>query len=881
MNAPNAANAEKMREIYAKQNGLPYPGPAPSAEGEQVHAEPTVAPAQAAFGPESNTEPQNPWMHSALSYVVKGNSVHAFPCKRGTKEPVSRWPWTKRKLTEAELPKYFGNPDTACNIAIALGDASGGLTDLDFDWPHAYAFADILFADCPAFGRKSKPRSHRIVYGFDLGVGRFTFELPAATKGHALLPLNHAVCIAEIRSTGHYTVFPYGVHTSGEIIELQHQCSVPTLEANELRQRMGLLAFCTLAAQMFPPVGLRHDYMMIVSGALAHAGVEPELVRKLVQCIGDVNNDRGTGGSWKAHAEREASRVENDEPTTGVPSFIKACGLPEECRERINKWLGITKPDSRGGRALIEFDEVNLSEMLDETERVLRERGAPVFQRGGTLVHTYRLNQSATQDEIKRPADALGIHEMVPHQLRECIHNYVQFWAWRKDEDGMLYKKRIGIPWPVVQHTAARSERWRLRDLRGIIEIPAMRQNGSVITEDGYDEQSGLLLDKGGIEYPMIAEAPNENEIADALTTLKAPFALFPFVPDDQNILLGSNESLKARSASRSVILSAVLTALSRHLLRHAPLHGTSAPSVGTGKSFLADGVALIATGRTAAVMNYTGDEAEDEKRLTGVLLQGDSILSIDNVEKELSGSFLCQLFTQDSVQCRILGSTGQHRLSTAVTILANGNGLRLAGDMADRAVVAKIDSGIEKPGERKFAGDFRADTLAARPTLVAAGLTLLRGYIVAGRPWPKDATNSRFTDWDRLVRGCLLWVGEPDPYATKELVLGTDSARESLDAIIEAVVGTPIGMEKEFSAQDLVVFSRTDDALGSALRGTMPMGREPTVKAISAYLQKHKDRIIGERVLRGFRDSHTGRWRFVLRSAPKGAQQKQGELVM
>jgi hypothetical protein len=164
---------------------------------------------------------------------------------------------------------------------------------------------------------------------------------------------------------------------------------------------------------------------------------------------------------------------------------------------------------------------------------------------------------------------------------------------------------------------------------------------------------------------------------------------------------------------------------------------------------------------------------------------------------------------------------------------------------------------------------------------LVAAGLTLLRGYIVAGRPWPKDATNSRFTDWDRLVRGCLLWVGEPDPYATKELVLGTDSARESLDAIIEAIVGTPIGMEKEFSAQDLVVFSRTDDALGSALRGTMPMGREPTVKAISAYLQKHKDRIIGERVLRGFRDSHTGRWRFVLRPAPKGAQQNQGELAM
>ena len=872
MNAPT--EAEKLKEIYAKQNGLPYPGPTPLADLTQVQAEPPLAPET--METEPNTKPHNPWMHSAVSYVVKGNGVHAFPCKRGTKEPVSRWPWTKRKVTEAELQKYFGDPDTACNIAIALGDASGGLTDLDFDWPYAYAFADILFADCPAFGRQSKPRSHRIVYCFNLGAGRVTFELPAAARGHALLPINHAACIAEIRSTGHYTVFPYGVHTSGELIEMQRAGSPPTLEASDLKRRMGLLAFCTLAAQMFPPVGLRHDYMMIVSGALAYAGVDPELVRKLIQCIGEVNNDRGSGGTWKVQAEREANRIENDQPTTGVPAFIKVCGLPEDCRTLVNKWLGIVEQRDYGGRAYIEYDEVNLSGMLDATEAALRERGAPLYQRGGKLVHTYRLNQAEIDHDIKRPADALGIYEMVPHQLRECIHNHVQFW-----EPDRFGKRDISTPWSVVRHTAARAERWRLRDLRGIIEVPAMRQDGSIITEDGYDAATGLLLDKNGVEYPRIPEAPSDEELADALTKLKQPFALFPFVPDNDGILLGSPEALAAPSPSRSVILSAVLTALCRHLLRQAPLHGTSAPSVGTGKSFLADGVALIATGRTAAVMNYTGDEAEDEKRVTGVLVQGDTILSIDNVEKELSGSFLCQLFTQDSVQCRILGSTGQHRLSTAVTILANGNGLRLAGDMADRAVVAKIDAGIEKPGERKFTGDFRADTLAQRPALVAAGLTLLRGYIVAGRPWPKAATNSRFTDWDRLVRGSLLWVGEPDPYATKELVMSTDSARESLDAVIDAIIATPIGMEKEFSAQDLVVFSRTDDAVASALRGIMPMGREPTVKAISAYLQKHTDRIVGERVLRGSRDKHTGRWRFVLRTAPKGGLHKQGELAV
>src|SRR5690349_19588218 len=136
MNAPT--EAEKLKEIYAKQNGLPYVGPASLTDEIQVQVEPTLAPEQTTFEPKAHAQPQNPWMHSAVSYVVKGNGVHAFPCKRGTKEPVSRWPWTKRKLTEAELLKYFGDPDSACNIAIALGDASGGLTDLDFDWPHAH-----------------------------------------------------------------------------------------------------------------------------------------------------------------------------------------------------------------------------------------------------------------------------------------------------------------------------------------------------------------------------------------------------------------------------------------------------------------------------------------------------------------------------------------------------------------------------------------------------------------------------------------------------------------------------------------------------------------------------------------------------------------------
>ena len=83
MNAPIMTDAEKLREIYAKQNGLPYPGPAPSAEPTLNYSD--LSENEDLGEPES----ENPWMHSAVSYVVNGKAVHAFPCKRGGKDPVS------------------------------------------------------------------------------------------------------------------------------------------------------------------------------------------------------------------------------------------------------------------------------------------------------------------------------------------------------------------------------------------------------------------------------------------------------------------------------------------------------------------------------------------------------------------------------------------------------------------------------------------------------------------------------------------------------------------------------------------------------------------------------------------------------------------------
>jgi hypothetical protein len=60
-----------------------------------------------------------------------------------------------------------------------------------------------------------------------------------------------------------------------------------------------------------------------------------------------------------------------------------------------------------------------------------------------------------------------------------------------------------------------------------------------------------------------------------------------------------------------------------------------------SGKSLLADIVALFATGRTVPAMPQGKDEEEDRKRLTAVLVEAEPVHCIDNVERR-SGARPC-----------------------------------------------------------------------------------------------------------------------------------------------------------------------------------------------------------------------------------------------
>jgi hypothetical protein len=133
-----------------------------------------------------------------------------------------------------------------------------------------------------------------------------------------------------------------------------------------------------------------------------------------------------------------------------------------------------------------------------------------------------------------------------------------------------------------------------------------------LLQEEGYDDQSGLWLDFNGTDFPLISNKPTRKEAEASLNKLKSVIAEFPFV-----------ETSTGESPSRSVALSAILTALVRRSLHSAPAHGCTAPTPGTGKTLIWDCVAQIATGRSIAAISQGPTQEEDEKRIFAVLLEG------------------------------------------------------------------------------------------------------------------------------------------------------------------------------------------------------------------------------------------------------------------
>jgi hypothetical protein len=729
------------------------------------------------------------------------------------------------------------------NLGLLMGPDHGGLVDFDLDWPEARKLADLNLFAYARFGRFSSPGSHRLVICPELK-GVTKFDIPEL-KGMEGLPEEHAVCVLEVRAGG-LTMAPPSVHPSGEAVAWEFDRAPPREDAEGVKRRAGLLAFLSVVARFYPAQGSRDDFCMALAGALLAAGHTTEEADRFIVAVAEVAGDEEAGTRRKAG--QTAVKVEAGEPATGIPRVVEMLGLPEAVAKRFRIWLGIAARED--GRTRVEYSGNRLDDTLAAAEDAMLSAGLPVYQQMGRVVRAVRLGKSSSEDGIRRVAGALVVNEEEPDNLCALMTRVANFVIPVTDKDGAKDKPVL----PPTKFARAylgrvRAGDGRLPELTGIVECPTLRPDGTILSEDGYDRATGLILDTGGAAFDPLPDNPTREDAVAALAKLKWIIEGFPFVEDDEG-----------RSPSRSVALSAVLTAVCRRSLPTAPMHGFTAPTMGTGKSLLTDTVAMLAMGRPATAINQSGDSdgEEERKRLMSLLMQGDPVVVIDNVDRPVGGARMCTILTQETWQDRVLGGNKNGRVSTQTLWLVNGNNLEFREDMSRRAVLCTMDAGMEKPAERDFDVDLKVEVPRRRHELVPAALTVLRAFIVAGRPGlDKLKSTGSFEEWSRLVRGALVWLGEADPWETQADVTAVDTAREELASLIEAWaevvdVGRVVTAGELLSiASEAAANGPGRDGLLLALEAACP--RRVSPKAIAAHLKRVKGQLVGRRRIKAF----------------------------
>ncbi|WP_096700144.1 PriCT-2 domain-containing protein [Magnetospirillum sp. 15-1] len=446
------------------------------------------------------------------------------------------------------------------------------------------------------------------------------------------------------------------------------------------------------------------------------------------------------------------------------------------------------------GRPTIRITAGDLPRVVSEGEMAMMNADLPLYQRGSMVV---RPASSAVTIADGHKVNALRLVVVNRHHISEAMTfaaNWERFDA--RAEDWVS----TDCPLRIADTYLAREGMWKLPVLTGIINAPTLRADGSLLDQPGYDAATGLLYDPQGRFFPTIPAHPDRGLALSALRFLRGVIETFPFVT----------------GADRAVALSGMLTATIRRSLPAAPLHGFNAPTAGSGKSLLVDIASMIASGRPAAVIAQGKTEEEMEKRLGATLIAGDPLISIDNCEIGLGGELLCQVLTQPMLKVRLLGKSLNIEVPSTAMVFATGNNLTVVGDMTRRAIRCTLDAGVERPELREFDRDPVATVTATRGDYVAAALTILRAFHLAGRPQQTTPLGS-FTEWSRWVRDGLIWLGEADPCATMEEVRGADPKLEALTTVIEQW-HTHLG-SRRVSVKEVIDVA-TDQAPGLYTRG-------------------------------------------------------------
>jgi putative DNA primase/helicase len=166
-------------------------------------------------------------------------------------------------------------------------------------------------------------------------------------------------------------------------------------------------------------------------------------------------------------------------------------------------------------------------------------------------------------------------------------------------------------------------------------------------------------------------------------------------------------------------------------------------------------------------------------------LIASDQIIMLDNIDRELKSSMLCQALTEQRMKIRVLRYSLNAEVPVTSLFAATGNNLVIASDLCRRTLLCRLDAKMERPETRSFKQDALETVRNKRAKLVVAALTVLRAWHLARTAIGVQPFGS-FEDWSYRIRQLLVWLDRADPCDSVVTVRKSDPDRTALVTILE-----------------------------------------------------------------------------------------------
>lgn len=460
-------------------------------------------------------------------------------------------------------------------------------------------------------------------------------------------------------------------------------------------------------------------------------------------------------------------------------------------------------PGEGDGRPEVRTGGDMLITAMQEAERHMfagRETEPPYYINASTgmLVRVNRLSvRRERKGSVVDIPNVLRVEPVTPGWMQVQMMRTCRFTAKRKVEDEETGERRWA--WVPINLPAAYPSsycewgigEWCAPYLRAVIEHPMIFDNGSILHKRGYHPKSGLYLDSNvAWELP---EPRRKGERIDPDTDTQIQWAVGVFLD-----LFFQGKDRETRFSPETMqdfaaMVCLALTALVKPEIGPAPGFVVTATVMGSGKGLLTDVVSIIKTGHRSPMLSMptdrkgNQDEIKFSEKVFAALFNGSGMVVVDEVRGAIESATLRTMLTQEEYEDRIKGLSkmGRVRCSDAL-FLVIGNHLSAAGEDIRRWLRIMINTKTADPHKRKFKRDAIAHATENRVEIVKAALTLLQGYIHAGKP-DQGITLGSFERWAALVPSAIHWATGYNPLDTMANWEKMDHERNSFGAMLEA----------------------------------------------------------------------------------------------